>query len=102
MVPKLYVNSWLPFETLLVGAYGYLKGTYPDRVLGLWKNDKFSNDTMAVFQKIQNKTFKHFDDQKWLRISVQNDGYFTLQNQLSGKYLTARSESMITVEGKLF
>ena len=57
---------------------------------------------MAVFQKIQNKTFKQLDDQKWLRTAVENDGYFTLQNQLSGKYLTARSESMITVEGKFF
>ena len=84
----------MPFE----GTYDYITATLYERlnegivVLGILEN-LVTDVTEAVFHSFRNITIpEQLDSQKWLRKMV-TDEYFTLQNQYSGKYLTARSNT---------
>ena len=39
------------------------------------------------------------DEQKWVRSSDVGNGWFTLTNPISGKLLTTKDETSVTVEG---
>ena len=39
------------------------------------------------------------DEQKWVRSCDIGNSYFTLTNPISGKFLTAKDETSVTVEG---
>ena len=39
------------------------------------------------------------DEQKWVRSCDVGNGCFTLTNPISGKFLTAKDETSVTVEG---
>ena len=38
-------------------------------------------------------------EQKWIRGTANSEGYFTLQNPTSGKFLTAASPTSTTISG---
>ena len=38
-------------------------------------------------------------EQKWIRGTANSEGYFTLQNPTSGKFLTAASPTITTISG---
>ena len=49
----------------------------------------------------QSKDQSIANEQKWVRSCDVGNGCFTLTNPISGKFLTAKDEASVTVEGKL-
>ena len=49
----------------------------------------------------QSKDLSIADKQKWVRSCDVGNGCFTLTNPISGKLLTAKDETSVTVEGIL-
>ena len=49
--------------------------------------------------QLQSKDQSIAGKQKWVRSCDVGNGYFTLTNPISGKLLTAKDETSVTVEG---
>ena len=86
-------ETWNMFE----GAEGNIEGISSNQVLGL-KDDATETGTEVVLEAIDSS-----DQQIWSveSESEEYDGFVTLQNKITQKILTAKSETMLTIEGTL-
>ena len=77
------------------GAEGNIEGISSNQVLGL-KDDATGTGTEVVLEAIDSS-----DQQIWSvgSESEEYDGFVTLQNKITQKILTAKSETMMTIEG---
>ena len=59
--------------------------------------------TKFLFNEAKLKSKNNFSDdtQIWIRGKANSEGYFTLQNKATGKYLTSETTSEVKLEGKL-
>ena len=85
-------NTWLLPNP---GHKGYIESVRDGKVLGLF-SDGIHTDTTVV---LETKSADMNNGQIWLR-GMANDGYFTLQNVNSGKFMSAESMSLTVIRGK--
>ena len=74
---------------------GKIVDSQTSKALGLF-NDAIDSGTEAVFEVIKSEKDS---SQVWLRHQENDDGYFMLENKTSGKFLTAKSSSKLTITG---
>ena len=77
------------------GAEGNIEGISSNQVLGL-KDDATESGTEVILEAIDST-----DQQIWSVDSESEDyeEFFTLKNKITQKILTAKSETMMTIEG---
>ena len=77
------------------GAEGNIEGISSNQVLGL-KDDATETGTEVILEAIDST-----DQQIWSVDSESEDyeEFFTLKNKITQKILTAKSETMMTIEG---
>ena len=77
------------------GAEGNIEGISSNQVLGL-KDDATETGTEVILEAIDST-----DQQIWSvdSESVEYEEFFTLKNKITQKILTAKSETMMTIEG---
>ena len=87
-------ETWNMFE----GAEGNIEGISSNQVLGL-KDDATETGTEVVLEAIDSS-----DQQIWSveSESEEYDGFVTLKNKITQKILTAKSETVMTIEGIYF
>ena len=56
-----------------------------------------------IFNELRLKSKRNLsvDAQTWIRGKANREGYFTLQNKATGKYLTSETTSEVKLEGEL-
>ena len=79
------------------GAEGNIEGISSNQVLGL-KDDATETGTEVILEAIDST-----DQQIWSvdSESEEYEEFFTLKNKITQKILTAKSETMMTIEGTL-
>ena len=82
------------FSSSIDSTEGYIKAGSSE-VLGLLDGKK--NVGNAVLIEPVNESMK--DAQIWVRDKEAANGWFTLRNKASGKLLTAKNDSTLTIEG---
>lgn len=77
------------------GAEGNIEGISSNQVLGL-KDDATETGTEVILEAIDST-----DQQIWSvdSESEEYEEFFTLKNKITQKILTAKSETMMTIEG---
>ena len=77
------------------GAEGNIEGISSNQVLGL-KDDATGTGTEVILEAIDSS-----DQQIWSvgSVSEEYDGFVTLKNKITEKFLTDKSETMMTIEG---
>ena len=85
------VETWNMFE----GAEGNIEGISSNQVLGL-KDDATGTGTEVILEAIDSS-----DQQIWSvgSVSEEYDGFVTLKNKITQKFLTDKSETLMTIEG---
>ena len=81
------------------GEKGYIEVTNKDgsvSVLGVQNSANDSRGLKVIFKKERNPDC---DEQKWLRGPIDLNGWFTLQNVRSLKYLTAENATSTIITG---
>ena len=73
---------------------GYIKEASAE-VLGVLKTDTGNE----VLLEPVNESMK--DAQTWVRAKEASNGWFTLRNKSSGKLLTAKNDTRLTMEGNI-
>ena len=84
-------NTWtIPEEN----TEGYIKD-FSGKVLGLPDYVTVPGSQVTIEMKMVNS----YQGQKWYRSKADPSGYFTLQNPISERFLTAGTRSSLTIEG---
>lgn len=70
------------------------------KILTLLNNETISGTTVVLTKRRHNSMGSaRLDNHKWLKGKEDSNGWFTLKNQASGKFLTAKSFTRLTIEG---
>ena len=83
------------FFFLLDSTEGYIKSA-SNEVLGVLDGKKDAGN--KVLLELVNESME--DAQMWIRDKEAPNGWFTLRNKASGKLLTAKTNTTVTIEGK--
>ena len=82
------------FFSLLDSTEGYIKAA-SNAVLGVLDGKKDAGN--KVLLQLVNESME--DAQMWIRDKEAPNGWFTLRNKASGKLLTAKTNTTLTIEG---
>ena len=86
------INKWIiPNE----GETGYVEDIDSGSILGLIDTTAAGDKTVAFVVKDDTLT----DGQNWSRGTTDSNGYFTLQNPATKKFLTATSSDSLWIKG---
>ena len=101
---SISINSINFLTDYLINLYLGESGCYIEesngKILTLLNNETISGTSVILAKRRHNSMGSaRLDNHKWLKGKEDSNGWFTLKNQASGKFLTAKSFTRLTIEG---